>query len=98
MSRFSVEKSRSLKKEAVQLAQTNPTLSLSQIARHIGVTPPTVARYLKDLKVCGAKLTVERYGGGVRYACPNCDVSSGTIRWNNGTTLRTTCNRLVIDR
>jgi hypothetical protein len=38
---------------------------------------------------CGQPLAVERYGGGLRYHCPDCDVNKGrhymmtTATWTN---------------
>lgn len=42
---------------------------------------------MKPNPICGQKLVVENYGGGLRYHCPVCDVRQGEklpmISWTN---------------
>jgi predicted transcriptional regulator len=95
LGRLSVERTQELKREAIQLTKTNPTLSHSQIAKHIGVSQPTVSRYLANLKTCNTKLNIEKYGGGIRYACPKCDSNGSSISWINNTPKFNNCSNLI---
>jgi hypothetical protein len=60
---------------------------------------------MAEKKVCGARLVVQRYGMGLRYYCPECDVSGSrhherTISWTNGplASNERTCKKEVSSR
>jgi hypothetical protein len=73
-------------------------------AKPSGFSPGQWAAMTKQAKrslvVCGHPLKVERYGGGLRYHCPCCDIRRGDflpmIQWTNATPPKgETCQRQV---
>jgi len=51
--------------------------------------------------MCGSSYITQPYGGGTRYACPNCDVRRNDygipfVSWTNGHITRRFCNNINI--